>query len=162
MDARKGLGTAGAKKACLLYREHKTRDTPPPLLGERQEPFTPIIFRAKNTEKSRPAFGGKNFGKNLRENVSGGKGKPPILWERGRVVLRYERLISWAKIVNYSGLQEESSFILFSYHRALLMSCWASSLCPALIRYLKALSLQKEIVSFIPQMRIIISSVSTS
>ena len=59
----------------------------PPPSGERQVPFTPIIFRAikveksspqentifrtKNTEKSHLGLIGKNFGKNLWENVSG-------------------------------------------------------------------------------------------
>ena len=43
----------------------------PPLFGKRQVPFTPIIFRTKNPEKSRLGKIGKNFGKNLRENVSG-------------------------------------------------------------------------------------------
>ena len=43
----------------------------PPLLPERQTPSTPIIFRTKNTEKSRLGLIGKNFGKNLWENVLG-------------------------------------------------------------------------------------------
>ena len=55
--------------------EQTTRDTPP-LLPERQVPSTPIIFRTKNTEKSRLVLIGKNFGKNLRENVSGEKESP--------------------------------------------------------------------------------------
>ena len=55
----------------------------PPLLPERQEPSTPIIFRTKNTEKSRLGLIGKNFGKNLRENVSGEE-KAPNPEERGR------------------------------------------------------------------------------
>lgn len=82
--------------------EHK-RGTPPPLLPERQPPSTPIIFRTKNTEKSHLALGGKNFGKNLWENVSG-KRKAPNLVERGRGVLKYERLVSWAKIVELFGI----------------------------------------------------------
>ena len=69
----------------------------PPPFRERQEPFTPIIFRTKNTEKSRLGKIGKNFGKNLRENVSGEE-KAPNLVERGQGVLKYERII-WAKIV---------------------------------------------------------------
>ena len=55
----------------------------PPPFGERQGPLAPIIFRTKNTEKSRLGLIGKNFGKNLRENVSG-KEKAPNLVERGR------------------------------------------------------------------------------
>ena len=78
--------------------EHTKRDTPPPF-GERQERLAPIIFRAikveksspqetiifrtKNPEKSRLGLIGKNFGKNLWENVSG-KRKAPNLMERGR------------------------------------------------------------------------------
>ena len=46
-------------------------------------PFIPIIFRTKNTEKSRLGLIGKKFGKNLWENVSG-KEKAPNLVERGR------------------------------------------------------------------------------
>ena len=55
----------------------------PPPIAERQHPSTPIIFRTKNTEKSRLGLIGKNFGKNLRENVSGER-KAPSLAERGR------------------------------------------------------------------------------
>ena len=59
----------------LLCGEHTKRDTPP-LFGERPAPSTPIIFRTKNTEKSRLGLIGKNFGKNLRENVSGERESP--------------------------------------------------------------------------------------
>ena len=68
------------------YVESIRKGTPPPF-GERQEPLAliifrtkkveksspqeNIIFRTKNTEKSRLGLIGKNFGKNLRENVSG-------------------------------------------------------------------------------------------
>ena len=55
----------------------------PPLFTERQAPSTPIVFRTKNTEKSRLGVIGKNFGKDLRENVSGEE-KAPNLVERGR------------------------------------------------------------------------------
>ena len=55
----------------------------PPPFGERKECLAPIIFRTKNTEKSRLGLIGKNFGKNLRENVSGEE-KAPNLVERGR------------------------------------------------------------------------------
>ena len=55
----------------------------PPPIAERQKPFTLIIFRTKNTEKSRLGLIGKNFGKNLWENVSGEE-KAPNLVERGR------------------------------------------------------------------------------
>ena len=58
------------------------KGTPPPF-RERQEPLAPIIFRTKNPEKSRLGKIGKNFGKNLRENVSGEE-KAPNLVERGR------------------------------------------------------------------------------
>ena len=83
-------------KRPLLCGEHTKRDTPP-LLLERQECLALIIFRTKNTEKSRLGLIGKNFGKNLRENVSGEE-KAPNLVERGQGVLKYERIV-WAKIV---------------------------------------------------------------
>ena len=67
------------------------KGTPPPP-GERQErlaliifrtikvekssPQENIIFRTKNTAKSRLGLIGKNFGKNLWENVSGVKESP--------------------------------------------------------------------------------------
>ena len=89
----------------------------PPLFAERQVPSTPIIFRTKkveksspqeniifrtkNTEKSRLGLIGKNFGKNLRENVSGEE-KAPNLVERGRGVLKYGRLD--ANIVELFGI----------------------------------------------------------
>ena len=57
------------------------KGTPPPF-AERQEPSTPIIFRTKNTEKSRLGLIVKNFGKNLRENVSGEK-ESPQSWGKG-------------------------------------------------------------------------------
>ena len=82
-------------KTVIIWRACKKR--PPPPFGERQVPSTPIIFRTKNTEKSRLGLIGKNFGKNLRENVSG-KEKAPNLVERGQGVLKYERIV-WAKIV---------------------------------------------------------------
>ena len=63
---------------------------------EKSSPQENIIFRTENIEKSRLGLIGKNFGKNLWENVSG-KRKPPILVERGQGVLKYGRLD--AKIV---------------------------------------------------------------
>ena len=62
-------------KAGYYLESIRKRDTPPPF-GKRQEPSTPIIFRTKNPEKSRLGKSGKNFGKNLRENVSGGRESP--------------------------------------------------------------------------------------
>ena len=62
--------------------ESRQKGTPPPF-GKRQVPLAPIIFRTKNTEKSRLGLIGKNFGKNLWENVSGER-KAPNLVERGR------------------------------------------------------------------------------
>ena len=69
-----------------IARMQQMTPTPPPIWG-RKKPFTPIIFRTKkveksspqetiifrtkNTEKSRLGKIRKNFGKNLRENVSG-------------------------------------------------------------------------------------------
>ena len=85
-------------KPVIIWRAQKKVTTPPPF-RERQEPLAPIIvrtkkvekrspqeniiFRTKNTEKSRLGLIGKNFGKNLRENVSGEE-KAPNLVERGR------------------------------------------------------------------------------
>ena len=57
-------------RAGVLCGERAKNDHPPPF-GKRQVPLAPIIFRTKNTEKSRLGKIGKNFGKNLRENVSG-------------------------------------------------------------------------------------------
>ena len=65
--------------------------TPPPIWGAKSA-FTPIIFRTENTEKSRLGLIGKNFGKNLWENVSGEE-KAPNLVERGQGVLKYERIV---------------------------------------------------------------------
>ena len=73
-----------------IWRAYE-KGTPPPF-AERQVPSTLIIFRNKNTEKSHLGLIGKNFGKNLWENVSG-KEKAPNLVERGRGVLKYERLV---------------------------------------------------------------------
>ena len=64
------------------YMESIQKGTPPPF-RERQECLALIIFRTKNTEKSRLGLIGKNFGKNLRENVSGEE-KAPNLVERGQ------------------------------------------------------------------------------
>ena len=118
MRAGKGGGKAGSKgKQVDIWRAYK-RGRPPPF-GERQEPFTPIIFRTKkveksspqeniifrtkNTEKSRLGLIGKNFGKNLWENVSG-KEKAPNLVERGRETLKYERIKFGAKLVELFGI----------------------------------------------------------
>ena len=67
---------AGASKVFtpIIFRTKKV---------EKSSPQENIIFRTKNTEKSRLGLIGKNFGKNLRENVSG-KSKAPNLVERGR------------------------------------------------------------------------------
>ena len=70
-------------------------------------PSTLIIFRTENTEKSRLAFGRKNFGKNLWENVSGER-KAPNLVEGGRGVLKYGRLD--AKIVELFGIARGEFF----------------------------------------------------
>lgn len=64
-----------------MWRAYKKGHPPP--FAERQAPSTPIIFRTKNTAKSRLGLIGKNFGKNLWENVSGEE-KAPNLVERGR------------------------------------------------------------------------------
>lgn len=91
---------------------------PPPPIWRAKSAFTPIIFRTKdmkkshleraiifrtkNTAKSRLGLIGKNFGKNLRENVSGEE-KAPNLVERGQGVLKYERIKLGAKIVELFG-----------------------------------------------------------
>ena len=66
----------GVNRCRLLYSEYATNDTHPPPFRERQVPSTPIIFRTKNTAKSRLGLIVKNFGKNLRENVSGERESP--------------------------------------------------------------------------------------
>ena len=67
---------AGASKVFtpIIFRTKKV---------EKSSPQENIIFRTKNTEKSHLGLIGKNFGKNLRENVSGEE-KAPNLVERGR------------------------------------------------------------------------------
>ena len=75
---------------------------------EKSSPQETIIFRTKNTEKSRLGLIGKNFGKNLRENVSGEE-KAPNLVERGQGVLKYERIV-WAKIVELFGIARGQFF----------------------------------------------------
>lgn len=92
----------------VCYIKSLQKVTTPPPFGERQEPFTLIIFRTKNTEKSRLGLIGKNFGKNLRENVWGEE-KAPNLVERGQGVLKYERII-WAKIVELFGIARGEFF----------------------------------------------------
>lgn len=98
MRAGKGLRKPDEiEPLCYMWRAYKKGHPPP--VAERQEPFIPIIFRAKkveksspqeniifrakNTEKSRLGLIGKNFGKNLWKNVSG-KRKAPNLVDRGR------------------------------------------------------------------------------
>ena len=85
-----GVANNECRLMTVCYMESLQKGTPPPF-AERQAPSTPIIFRTKNTAKSRLGLIGKNFGKNLRENVSGEK-KAPNLVERGRGVLKYERI----------------------------------------------------------------------
>ena len=63
------------QRECPAIWENHRQRTPPPF-GERQVPLAPIIFRTKNTEKSRLGLIGKNFGKNLWGNVSGEKESP--------------------------------------------------------------------------------------
>ena len=110
-------GDAGVNICRLVYSEDATNDTHPPPIWGAKTPFTPIIFRTKNmkkshleraiifrtknTAKSRLGLIGKNFGKNLRENVSGEENAPNLV-ERGRGVLKYERIV-WAKIVELFG-----------------------------------------------------------
>ena len=83
------------------YIARMQQRTPPPISGD-SKVFTPIIFRTKNTAKSRLGLIGKNFGKNLRENVSGER-KAPNLVERGQGVLKYERIKLGAKIAELFG-----------------------------------------------------------
>lgn len=71
----------GGGEGVRLYMGAYNNRHPPPIWGAKT-PFTPIIFRTKNTAKSRLGLIGKNFGKNLWENVSGEE-KPPILWRGG-------------------------------------------------------------------------------
>ena len=72
---RAGKGEDSGMPIC--YVENIRKGTPPPF-GERQVPLALIIFRTKNTEKSRLGQIGKNFGKNLWENVSGEEKAPNL------------------------------------------------------------------------------------
>ena len=92
MECLRTPGDAGVNEACcyikpICYVESVQKVTTPPVWGAKSA-FTPIIFRTKNTEKSRLGLIGKNFGKNLWENVSGEKESP----QSGRKGAR------WAKI----------------------------------------------------------------
>ena len=94
---RKGIPPpiAGASKVStpIIFRAIKV---------EKSSPQENIIFRTKKVEKSRLGLIGKNFGKNLWENVSGEE-KAPNLVERGRGTLKYERIKFGAKIVELFG-----------------------------------------------------------
>ena len=92
VECRRKLRDAGGNMCRLVYGESLQKGTPPPLFGEQQVPSTPIIFRTKNTEKSRLGLIGKNFGKNLRENVSRERESPQSCGKGARV-LKYERLV---------------------------------------------------------------------
>lgn len=60
----------------------------PPYLRSDKYLSSPQFFAPKIQEKVSLPLGGKNFGKNLWENVSGGEGKPPILAEiEGEVLI---------------------------------------------------------------------------
>ena len=89
-------------KAGLLYKAGYSLEsiqkatTPPPIWGAASA-FYPHNFSPQKSRKKSPWQDWKNFGKNLRENVSG-KEKAPNLVERGQGVLKYERIV-WAKIV---------------------------------------------------------------
>ena len=87
--------------AGLLYKagyclESIQKATTPPYLGSKKCLY-PHNFSHQKSRKKSPWQDWKNFGKNLRENVSG-KEKAPSLVERGQGVLKYERIV-WAKIV---------------------------------------------------------------
>ena len=62
-------------KAGVLSGEHTKKGHPPPF-GERQVPLAPIIFRTKNTEKSRLGKIGKNFGKKFAGKCFGVRESP--------------------------------------------------------------------------------------
>ena len=70
----------------VCYIESIQKGTPP-LFAERQEPFTPIIFRTENTEKGQPQRTGwcrKFFGNFFGGNVSGEKESPQSCGEGAR------------------------------------------------------------------------------
>ena len=68
-------------KAGAIWREPTKRDTPP-YLGSKKRLY-PHNFSHQKSRKKSPWQIGKNFGKNLWENVSGEE-KAPNLVERGR------------------------------------------------------------------------------
>ena len=84
----------------LICGEPTKRATPP--IWEATSAFYPHNFSHQKSRKKSPWQIGKNFGKNLRENVSGER-KAPNLVERGQGVLKYERIV-WAKIVELFGI----------------------------------------------------------
>ena len=79
----------------IIWRAYKKGHPPP--IWEATSAFYPHNFSHQKSRKKSPWQIGKNFGKNLRENVSGEE-KAPNLVERGQGVLKYERIV-WAKIV---------------------------------------------------------------
>ena len=93
--SRKGRRKGAAGSSREQPGSTQKKDTPP-LLPERKECLAPIIFRTKNTAKSR--LGGLE---KISEKICGkmfrGKRKAPNLAERGRGVLKYERLIYESK-----------------------------------------------------------------
>ena len=54
MECRRTPRDAGVNICRLLYSEDATNDTHPPPIWGRKTPFTPIIFRTENIEKSQP------------------------------------------------------------------------------------------------------------
>ena len=72
-----------------IWRKPTKRDTPP--IWGATSALYPHNFSHQKYSKKSPWQIGKNFGKNLQENVSGKK-KAPNLVERGQGVLKYERI----------------------------------------------------------------------
>ena len=95
------------------YIESRQKEPPPPIGGATRA-FYPhnfshrkyrkkfaqedIVFRTKNTAKSQPTFGWKKFRKFFYGRMFRVKERPQS-WRRGGEVLKYERLVSCAKIV---------------------------------------------------------------
>ena len=82
LECRRKLEVPCVNICRLLYSEYATNDTHPPPIWGRKKPFTPIIFRTKNPEKSRLGRLEK-----ISEKICGkmflGKRKAPNLVERG-------------------------------------------------------------------------------
>ena len=98
-----GAGDAGVNICRLLYSEDATNDThPPPYLGSKKALY-PHNFSHQKSRKKSPWPDWKKISEKICEKMFRGKRKAPNLVERGRGVLKYERIKLGAKIVELFG-----------------------------------------------------------